>query len=123
VSLNVISFQGVVAGSLLVQSIQLGLSTVPASRASIQIINIHTIGFMIEMKPDKLVDCLGLYCPEPIFRTRIALDEMEPGETLEVTADDPAAEEDIPRLVNRLGHELLSFESEDGVLRFLIKKK
>jgi TusA-related sulfurtransferase len=78
---------------------------------------------MEDMEPDKRVDCLGLYCPEPIFRTRIALDEMESGEILEVTADDPAAEEDIPRLVNRLGHKLLSQESENGVLKFLIKKK
>ena len=33
---------------------------------------------------DKKLDCLGLYCPEPVFRTRLVLDEMEVGETLEV---------------------------------------
>jgi TusA-related sulfurtransferase len=73
-------------------------------------------------KPDRVLDCLGLYCPEPVFRTRLALDEMEVGEVLEVTADDPAAEEDIKRLVRRLGHEILSFETDDDQMKFLIKK-
>ena len=72
--------------------------------------------------PDKILDCLGLYCPEPVFRTRLALDEIEVGQTLEVTADDPAAEEDIKRLIKRLGHEVLSLESDDDQVKFLIKK-
>lgn len=73
-------------------------------------------------KPDKILDCLGLYCPEPVFRTRLALDEIKKGQTLEVIADDPAAEEDIKRLVKRLGHEVLSLESDDDQVKFLIKK-
>ncbi|MDP2900158.1 MAG: sulfurtransferase TusA family protein, partial [Candidatus Bathyarchaeota archaeon] len=47
--------------------------------------------------PDKTLDCTGLFCPEPVFRTRMALDELEPGQTLEVHADDPAAYEDLRR--------------------------
>lgn len=73
-------------------------------------------------KPDKELDCLGLYCPEPVFRTRLSLDEMEVGEVLEVTADDPAAEEDLQRLAKRLGHEVVSVESDDDQVRILIRK-
>jgi tRNA 2-thiouridine synthesizing protein A len=73
-------------------------------------------------EPDEVLDCTGLYCPEPVFRTRLALDEMGVGQVLEVTADDPAAEEDIKRLVRRLGHEILSLESDDDQVKFLIKK-
>jgi TusA-related sulfurtransferase len=72
--------------------------------------------------PDKVLDCIGLYCPEPVFRTRLALDEMEAGQVLEVTADDPAAEEDIKRLVRRLGHKVLSLESDDDQVKFVIRK-
>jgi TusA-related sulfurtransferase len=75
------------------------------------------------LEPDKVIDCLGLYCPEPIFRTRMALDEMESGDVLEVIADDPAAEEDMKSLVRRLGHELLSLEVEEDMIRILIRKK
>ena len=73
-------------------------------------------------EPNKVLDCIGLYCPEPVFRTRLALDELDAGQVLEVTADDPAAEEDIKRLVRRLGHEMLSFESDDDQVKFVIKK-
>ena len=75
------------------------------------------------LEPDRVIDCLGLYCPEPIFRTRMALDEMESGEVLLVIADDPAAEEDWKRLVKRLGHELLSLEFEGDEINILIRKK
>ncbi len=73
-------------------------------------------------KPDRVLDCIGLYCPEPVFRTRLALDEMEVGQLLEVMADDPAAEEDIKRLVIRLGHEIVGFDSDDDMVKFVIKK-
>ncbi len=73
-------------------------------------------------KIDRELDCLGLYCPEPVFRTRLALDEIEVGQTLMVTADDPAAEEDLKRLVSRLGHELVSLESDDDQVIVVIRK-
>jgi TusA-related sulfurtransferase len=73
-------------------------------------------------KPDRKLDCLGLYCPEPVFRTRMELDEMKKGEVLEVLADDPAAEEDIKSLVENLEQELLSIRKEGNVIRALIKK-
>ncbi len=77
---------------------------------------------MTNATPDETVDCVGLYCPEPIFKTRQALDSLKAGEVLEVLADDPGSEEDIPRLIKRLGHELLEVSRESGVIRFLIKK-
>jgi TusA-related sulfurtransferase len=73
-------------------------------------------------KVDRRLDCLGLYCPEPVFRTRLELDEMEVGETLEVVADDPAAESDIQSLVKHLEQEILSSNKEGNTIRILIKK-
>jgi tRNA 2-thiouridine synthesizing protein A len=68
------------------------------------------------------LDCVGLYCPEPVFRTRQELDKLDVGDVLEVTADDPAAEEDIPRLVKRLGYKLVEIRKEDDEFHFVIKK-
>ena len=65
---------------------------------------------------------MGLYCPEPIFRTRVELDKMAVGQILEVTATDQAAEEDIKSLVKHTGHELLAVNRENGHLQFLIRK-
>jgi TusA-related sulfurtransferase len=73
-------------------------------------------------EPKKTLDCIGLYCPEPLFQTREQIDSIEVGDILEVLSDDPAAEEDLKRFAKRTGHELLAFENKDGKLRFLIKR-
>ena len=73
-------------------------------------------------KADKTLDCLGLFCPEPVFNTRLALDEMNVGETIEVSADDPAAESDIQNLVKHLGQEIISTTKEKNTVKIVIKK-
>ncbi|MCJ7721358.1 sulfurtransferase TusA family protein [Candidatus Bathyarchaeota archaeon] len=75
-----------------------------------------------QTKPDRNLDCIGLYCPEPVFRTRQEIDKLDVGEVLEVIADDPAAEEDLPRLVKRLGLEIVEMRKEKDQLHFVIKK-
>jgi TusA-related sulfurtransferase len=77
---------------------------------------------MMKPKPNKTLDCLGLYCPEPVFKTRLELDDMKAGEILEVLADDPAAESDIRSLVKNLGQELLSVTKKGDTVQILIKK-
>jgi TusA-related sulfurtransferase len=76
----------------------------------------------MKVKPDRVLDCQGLYCPEPVFKTRLELDEMKIGETLEVLADDPAAGPDIESLVKHLGQQLLGISKEGNVVHILIKK-
>ncbi len=71
---------------------------------------------------DRTLDCTGLYCPEPVFRVRLELDDMETGQTVKVLADDPAAEEDIKRLVKRLGHEILEMKADNDSIEFTIRK-
>jgi TusA-related sulfurtransferase len=79
-------------------------------------------GTVVTVKPDRVLDCVGLYCPEPVFKTRLELDELSVGETLEVLADDPAAESDIRSLVKNLNQELLSVRKEGNTVRILIRK-
>ena len=40
------------------------------------------------IKPDKTLDMKGLLCPEPVFRTRQTIKEMNIDEILEVFADE-----------------------------------
>ena len=77
---------------------------------------------MSNLKPDKTLDCIGLYCPDVLFKTSEKIGNIQVGEVLEVLADDPAAEEDIKSFVKYTGQEILSFENNDGDIRFLIKK-
>lgn len=73
-------------------------------------------------KADKELDCLGLFCPEPVFQTRMQLDEMKIGETLEIIADDPAAKSDIENLAKNLGQEVLESVQEGEVTRIVLRK-
>jgi len=76
----------------------------------------------VKIKPNRTLDCLGLYCPEPVFKTRMELDELDIGEVLEVIADDPAAEEDIRSLVKNLGQELVEVRKDGNAVHLLVKK-
>ncbi len=75
-----------------------------------------------DIVPDAELDCVGLYCPIPIFKTKEGIEKIEIGQVLRVEADDPAAEEDIKRWAKRVGHEILKFEKEGKILTFYIKK-
>ncbi|MCE5255192.1 MAG: sulfurtransferase TusA family protein [Actinomycetia bacterium] len=72
--------------------------------------------------PAESLDCIGLFCPEPLFQTREAIDGLVPGEILEVLADDPAAEEDLTRFAKRAGHQVVLIEDRGDHKRFLIRK-
>ncbi len=71
---------------------------------------------------EKKLDATGLFCPEPVFRTKIEIEKMQVGETIVVSADDPAAEDDISRWVTRTGHELVNMTKDGNVITFQIKK-
>ena len=72
--------------------------------------------------PHQILDCIGLYCPMPILKTREEMDKLTIGETLEVLADDPAAEENIKAWTKRAEQKLLKIEKTDEGMRFLIQK-
>ncbi len=71
---------------------------------------------------EKKLDATGLFCPEPVFRTKIEIEKMQVGQVLIVSADDPAAEDDISRWVMRNGHELVNMTKDGNVITFQIKK-
>ncbi|GAB4278800.1 MAG: sulfurtransferase TusA family protein [Coriobacteriia bacterium] len=74
------------------------------------------------VEPAKTLDCIGLFCPEPLFQTRESIDSLGEGEVLEVLADDPAAEEDLRRFAKRTGHEVVGVEDLGDHKRILIKR-
>ncbi|OGL06416.1 MAG: hypothetical protein A3H48_02095 [Candidatus Rokubacteria bacterium RIFCSPLOWO2_02_FULL_71_18] len=70
----------------------------------------------------KKIDCVGLFCPVPILRTRDALRRLAVGELLEVTADDPAVPADMQSWTARTGHALVEVEKHGPVFRFVVRK-
>lgn len=74
------------------------------------------------LKPDKQIDCLGLFCPIPIVKTREAIRELAVGQVIEMLSDDPASEADMKSWSRRTGHELLEITRNGAVYRFLVRK-
>ena len=74
------------------------------------------------VNPDKQLDCVGQYCPMPVFKTRQELDKLNVGQVLEVIADDPASKTDIPQLIKTIKQELLKVTEDNGAFHFFIKK-
>ena len=76
-----------------------------------------------EIKPDIILDCIGLFCPMPILKVREGIDKLNENQILELIADDPAAEEDLKYFAKTTGNELIQIKREGDALHFLIRKK
>jgi len=72
--------------------------------------------------PDKEIDCIGLFCPMPIVKTREALHSMRSGELLAMLSDDPASDADMRSWCRGTGNDLVDVSREGGVYRFLVRK-
>jgi len=73
------------------------------------------------MQPDKLLGARGLQCPMPLLKTKLALRDLSPGQSLRVDATDSGSARDIPKYLERSEHELtLMSENPDGTYTFLI---
>lgn len=68
------------------------------------------------------LDTKGLNCPIPIVKTKKAMKDLQPGDTLEVLATDPGAVKDFEAFCRATGNELMEWNEESGVYRFLFKK-
>lgn len=71
---------------------------------------------------DRTIDCVGLFCPIPILKTREAIKTMAVGQVLAMTSDDPASEADMKSWTTRTGHELLEMDKHGAVFRFVVRK-
>ena len=76
----------------------------------------------MSLTADRHLDCVGLFCPMPILKTREALRGMTVGETLEMLSDDPASEADMKSWTARTGQELVEIQKNGAVFRFIVRK-
>ena len=75
------------------------------------------------IKPDDVIDCVGLACPMPILKTSTKIKTMMPGQVLEVQADDDGIEKDMPSWCNQTGNEYLGLTKENGEYHVYVRKK
>lgn len=70
---------------------------------------------------DHSLDCKSLNCPMPIVNISKQMKLLTVGQTLEVTATDPAFKADLEAWVRKTGNELVSFV-DDTIKVAIIKK-
>ena len=62
------------------------------------------------MESNKVLDCIGLFCPMPIIKTKIEIENMKSGEVLEILADDFGFEKDLPAWCEMSGEKFLEMK-------------
>ncbi len=72
---------------------------------------------------DLELDCKGLLCPLPVYKTGQALKRLAPGQVLRVECTDPGSLADFPALARQRGDTLLSASEERGVQVFYLRKE
>lgn len=74
------------------------------------------------LKTNSSVDAKGLACPMPIVKTKKAINNLNPGEVLEVLATDKGSKADIQAWAKSSGHQYLGTMEEGEVLKHYIRK-
>jgi len=76
-----------------------------------------------DIKPDEILDCFGLACPMPIFKTANRMKELKPGQVLEVQSDDDGIVLDMPSWCEATGNECLGLVKEGDEYHVYVRKK
>jgi len=80
------------------------------------------------IKADYFLDITNDVCPMTFVRTKLLIENMQPGETALVRLKNAEPLENVPRSVREIGHDVLSLETEDtdgpadGVHLLMLKK-
>jgi len=69
------------------------------------------------------LDFCGLACPLPIAKTAIAMKSVAPGDVVEVLSTDPGSVPDFTAWCQRTGNPLIEASVQNGVHRFVIRKR
>ncbi|WP_322789956.1 sulfurtransferase TusA family protein [Paenibacillus kobensis] len=77
---------------------------------------------MPDIKVNQTLDCKGLACPMPIVKTKKAMDQLQPGQVIEVQATDKGSLADIQGWAKNTGHQYLGTTEEGDVLKHFIRK-
>ena len=82
----------------------------------------------LPMSADYFLDITAAVCPLTFVRTKLRVERMAPGETLEVRLNAGEPLENVPRSLTELGHEVHGPEPEipaspEGVYRLWVTKR
>src|SRR5690606_24153061 len=74
------------------------------------------------IRADHVLDAKGLACPMPIVRTKKAVNELEPGQVIEIQATDKGSKADLEAWAKSSGHQYLGTTEDGEVLKHYLRK-
>jgi TusA-related sulfurtransferase len=82
----------------------------------------------VESQPNHYIDITADVCPLTFVRTKLVIEKMKVGETLEVRLRGAEPLRNVPRSVSEIGHTILSIvpepgEKEAGTHRLRLRKE
>jgi len=77
---------------------------------------------MPEVKADRTIDIRGEVCPYTFVKSKLALEELQSGQVLEIVLDHDPAVENVPRSMEADGHSVLSVKKVGKSWRILVRK-
>lgn len=70
------------------------------------------------------VDAVGLFCPMPVVKLKIEMENVGLNQVVELLADDPGVLEDLPAWCKETDNALLSMKkNQDGVFVAYVEKR
>lgn len=79
---------------------------------------------MEEVRVDRRINIKGLVCPYTFVKSKLAIEDMEVGEVLEILLDYEEASRSIPKSMEDHGHRVLKVEQiNDSDWIILIRKE
>ena len=76
-----------------------------------------------DIKADDKVDITDVVCPVTFVKTKVALEELDDGQILQVHINDGEHVQNVPRSIKEEGHQVLKLvDNGDGTFELFIKK-
>lgn len=77
-----------------------------------------------ERRVDEELNLHGEVCPYTFVKSKLALEDMQPGQILRVIVDNPESAENVPRSLTNEGNEVLSVgQAGGGSWSILVRKR
>ncbi len=78
----------------------------------------------MEEQTPRLLDLRGEVCPYTFVKSKLLMEEMEPGQLLELILDFPPAVKNVSRSMEMEGHQVVEVQEVDTrIWKILLRKK
>lgn len=78
---------------------------------------------MADFNADDKVDITDVVCPVTFVKAKVALEELDDGQTLQVHMNGGEPVQNVPRSIKEDGHKILKLnKNDDGTYDLLVKK-